>query len=970
MHDFSGVYRVGGLVVDRTEAPMRGVVEIVRDLAAPVDEDSFLWPEVTQVVRTDTCRWQAWTRKDSGWTIRESFDGENTSAKPGDDTDAKSAIARRNVGLTEFLRRAMLPAEQPPTLNTLARRLASHAREQAGLMLLSPEGMVNLTQIQREWRDATGFSATTPRHAARLAAALPLLEEIRRLASDGRARDQIEVATPRLVWLHPSPGWKFTEAAFSEVWRTVHKSLGLRAKDTLDYVRLLDIWLCEFLRTVLTGMELSPGGSQGLSHEHRRTADEQVQTCWPACVATRREDSETLPVIDPNTGCGDYLLAAVSRQLLSGMTISLIGYETHPLALGIAGVRLEAALRLVWPASCQEERTPPRVVLRGRNLFRDGWPGASDDHNESGVIVGESRPHIGRGERIHFGSDVAERGWGGKIVQQDQAIESLLWATHEAFRRNAAHLACLRLPAEWADDDKRESIRMHMANSIGGLIVDSTGVKERPRDRRHSRGEIVVVMRSRLHDVPGDVPAGYTRVDPRPGNRYSWLPVAARPDYLSWPSLTDLARHAPWNGPIERRGLSLIDIDKDRLLERLQDYFGDLPDAAIAEKYPTVMRDAARFPAAQTRGRLRAVGFSPRRMTVYSFRPFDDRHIYTYNLRPLFSEPANELFALTAPDNFFLVASAGDARAAGGVSAWFGRKPCDYDFFAGHSGHFPIWIFADDSGSTRKPARVANLSDLARDYLRQLGYAENPDEDPELASLLWYHALAILYTPTYREKHRDVLRHGWPRIPLPSRTDNTPVGEARERLETSATLGRRVAEILMEEKPSRAEAVELANIAAFTVDGRVVDPKKIDPALLAVNADWGVAANDNAVRPRKGTITERDYTPSERERLRNLLPTSAKASTPDPNRVFGNCAVDAHLNDRARWAGILANAWRYTICGRRILAKWLSYREKDLLGRPLTPDEIRHFTHIARRLVRLCLLEAELKQAWTSIFVP
>ena len=38
-----------------------------------------------------------------------------------------------------------------------------------------------------------------------------------------------------------------------------------------------------------------------------------------------------------------------------------------------------------------------------------------------------------------------------------------------------------------------------------------------------------------------------------------------------------------------------------------------------------------------------------------------------------------------------------------------------------------------------------------------------------------------------------------------------------------------------------------------------------------------------------------------------------------------------------------------------MLKKWLSYRERSLLGRPLRPEEVRHFTDIARRIGAMVL---------------
>jgi hypothetical protein len=52
--------------------------------------------------------------------------------------------------------------------------------------------------------------------------------------------------------------------------------------------------------------------------------------------------------------------------------------------------------------------------------------------------------------------------------------------------------------------------------------------------------------------------------------------------------------------------------------------------------------------------------------------------------------------------------------------------------------------------------------------------------------------------------------------------------------------------------------------------------------------------------------------------------------------------------------------WDYTIGGYQVIKKWLSYREKPLLGRSLTPDEVRYVTEIARRLTALIALQASL----------
>jgi hypothetical protein len=46
--------------------------------------------------------------------------------------------------------------------------------------------------------------------------------------------------------------------------------------------------------------------------------------------------------------------------------------------------------------------------------------------------------------------------------------------------------------------------------------------------------------------------------------------------------------------------------------------------------------------------------------------------------------------------------------------------------------------------------------------------------------------------------------------------------------------------------------------------------------------------------------------------------------------------------------------------GYQVIKKWLSYRQHYLLGRPLTVEESRHVTNMARRLTVIVLLSEEL----------
>jgi hypothetical protein len=59
--------------------------------------------------------------------------------------------------------------------------------------------------------------------------------------------------------------------------------------------------------------------------------------------------------------------------------------------------------------------------------------------------------------------------------------------------------------------------------------------------------------------------------------------------------------------------------------------------------------------------------------------------------------------------------------------------------------------------------------------------------------------------------------------------------------------------------------------------------------------------------------------------------------------------------------------WDYTIGGYQVIKKWLSYREKPLLGRGLTPDEVRYMTEMARRLAALVALQPILDDNYRKV---
>jgi hypothetical protein len=48
--------------------------------------------------------------------------------------------------------------------------------------------------------------------------------------------------------------------------------------------------------------------------------------------------------------------------------------------------------------------------------------------------------------------------------------------------------------------------------------------------------------------------------------------------------------------------------------------------------------------------------------------------------------------------------------------------------------------------------------------------------------------------------------------------------------------------------------------------------------------------------------------------------------------------------------------WAYTLGGYQVIKKWLSYREHDVLGRPLKPDEAAYVSEMVRRVAAILLM--------------
>ena len=84
-------------------------------------------------------------------------------------------------------------------------------------------------------------------------------------------------------------------------------------------------------------------------------------------------------------------------------------------------------------------------------------------------------------------------------------------------------------------------------------------------------------------------------------------------------------------------------------------------------------------------------------------------------------------------------------------------------------------------------------------------------------------------------------------------------------------------------------------------------------------------------------------------------------------KLFGADTLDVFLNDVAHSANVPQAVWDYTIGGYQVIKKWLSYREKAMLGRGLTMQEAHYLTEMVRRIAALILLQPELDKNYETV---
>ena len=376
--------------------------------------------------------------------------------------------------------------------------------------------------------------------------------------------------------------------------------------------------------------------------------------------------------------------------------------------------------------------------------------------------------------------------------------------------------------------------------------------------------------------------------------------------WFDWPALPELFP-VSFPGVKTSRDGFLVDTDLDRLKGRIADYFdAGISHEEIARHYPAAMKRTARFDARKTRDALLARGGPDESGFVrFAYRPFDTRWLYWEGDGVLLDRPRPDYRPHVFEGNPWFSFNKRPQSGAAEPRACITERIGCHDLIGNATCFFSAWLRDDGESTGRRP----NLTGTARRYLDRLGASV---ED------LFHHVLATLHDPAYREANAGALRMEWPRIPLPDTADA---------LAESAARGREIAALLDPETPvpGVTQAPLRPGLAAIAVP-TTTSGRNMAGDDFALTAGWGHIGAGGAVMPGQGRVVER-------------------------GGVF-----DVHLNDDAFWRNVPAAVWRYRLGGYQVLKKWLSYRERPILGRDLTPEEVQHFTDMARRIGAILLI--------------
>lgn len=425
--------------------------------------------------------------------------------------------------------------------------------------------------------------------------------------------------------------------------------------------------------------------------------------------------------------------------------------------------------------------------------------------------------------------------------------------------------------------------------------------------------------------------------------------------YLTWPALPELFP-ASFPGIRPDRDDMMMDIDRERLVRRMAQHltpeFNPEQTDSLKQSTPQVWQ-AGNVEAGL--GQLQQKRWLNQSIVRLCYHPFDFRWRYQgLETKPL-GKKQLDYFRHLKPGNLWLAVA--KKHRYGFDPPFVTSRPASLYLLESRTYLFPLLLQVETSGTffANLPNEYGiqpNLSKKARRYLADLGANE-------AVETLFYHLIAVLYAPQYRQENREALQQDWPRLPLP---DNLKL------LQKSAALGQKIAALLDTEKaiPGVTTGQIRPDLKTIGLLSRVEGGSLDLNGDLAVTAGWGQAGRKGVTLTGQGRWVERPFTADERAALEKGA-AALGLSLDQLGQVLGETTLDIYLNEAAYWANIPLKVWEYSLGGYQVIKKWLSYREEPLLGRPLKPEEADEVRRIARRILAILLLEPVLDANYRAV---
>jgi hypothetical protein len=347
-------------------------------------------------------------------------------------------------------------------------------------------------------------------------------------------------------------------------------------------------------------------------------------------------------------------------------------------------------------------------------------------------------------------------------------------------------------------------------------------------------------------------PRAWKKLKPNAKLGLPFVPTGVSAGFHKWPLLVELFPRF-FTGVQTKQDALLTDITREKLDKRMRTYFdASIDDANVAKLVPGSMDGTAASEPRTTRSYLTERGYREEYLVPYLFRPLEVRWLYYEQETRLVGRKVAGYLPQVVPENLWL-SSQQRIRKEDFYPPQVTKRIADLHLVESNASMFPLYVFPEEEKFTGMvsepdfftPAKPTgpqpNLTRFARDYLAGLKCG---------AEELFFHLVAVLHAPAYREENAGALRQDWPRVPLP--------GTAKV-LRAGAALGRQLAALLDPETAVpgvtdlkvRADLKGLGELAVAPAAG---GGKKAEPD-LGLAARWGYAGQGGVVMPGPGRVT-------------------------------------------------------------------------------------------------------------------